>query len=548
MTADAFLGTDPNSIEQFYKTLIESVDDIVFVVDSNGRYQMANERGFGHLGLSPAELIGKTPREVFGDTIGDKFERGSAAVIAGGVSVTREEWYTIAGKARCYSTILSPIIDNSKKVTAIVGICRDVTELKRMSEELETYAEEMGRIVEQRVRYERFLTALTQEAIKRQPLVGFLDTVVARLGELLGVSRSYFFEYDIHHRQVSNTHEWAASGITPLKDFGQDIKVDTQPWVTKELFAGQIIRLENAESATSPELRTLLAVHDVKSTLMVPIFAFGNPYGFIGFDECLLHRHWEDIDAELLQSIGRIIATTVERRRLESEVLRIERLAATGRLAASLAHEINNPLQGVMLHLEAIRLHVDKKYKRNFDFVVEGMQRVTSIIAKLLALHKSAKRTVEIDLNEVVKEAFQLVANQFAVRGCDVRWRLDANIPRVHGDSEQLHQVFLNIILNSSDNMDAGGAVTITSGFDGKFVSVEIEDAGMGIDEESIPYLFEPFFSTKERSGTGLGLFISHAVVVDHGGRIDVSSKKGKGTSMRVLLPVSGRVGAVQKS
>ena len=534
----------PSRIEELSQVLVEAVDDIIFVVGRDGRYQMFNERGLKPFGYRPDQLVGKTALEAFGTSLGARFEANNARVLAGKEPLVLEEWLTLADRMRCYSTVLTPIFGEDGEVRAIVGIGRDVTELKRMAEELETYAQEMESIIERRVRYERLVTELTQEAIKRQALTEFLASVVARVGEMLGVSRSFLIEYDVRRRLITCTHEWCAPDISATKERMQDISVDAQPWVSSELLQGRVVCLEDAKQAEDVAFRALIERDEIKSILLVPVFAFGNPFGCIGFDECLLHRRWEEMDIELLKSVGRIIAQTVERRRLENEILRTERIAATGRLAASVAHEINNPLQAIMLHLEAVRDHVDRKRQRNLDFVVEGLQRIARIVSRLLGLHRNVKKIEQVDVNKTLSEAFRLIANQLTIKSCDVRWKLAEKLPSVTGDTEQLYQVFLNIILNASDSMEEGGTLAIATGAEGGFVVVEVEDNGEGIDEESIPYLFEPFFSTKERAGTGLGLFVSHAIVADHGGRIEVRSAKGQGTLIRILLPAEKGKGA----
>ena len=163
--------------------------------------------------------------------------------------------------------------------------------------------------------------------------------------------------------------------------------------------------------------------------------------------------------------------------------------------------------------------------------------RIARIVSRLLGLHRNVKRVESVDVTKTLTEAFRLVANQLAIKSCEVRWKLAEKLPPVMGDAEQLHQVFLNLILNASDSMAEGGTLALATGVEGSSVVVEVEDNGEGIDEESIPYLFEPFFSTKERAGTGLGLFVTHAIVADHGGRIEVRSQKGKGTLIRIILP-----------
>ncbi|HPQ81935.1 MAG TPA: ATP-binding protein, partial [bacterium] len=203
-----------------------------------------------------------------------------------------------------------------------------------------------------------------------------------------------------------------------------------------------------------------------------------------------------------------------------------------------------NPLQAIMLHLDAIREHVDRKRRRNLEFVVEGLQRIARIVSRLLGLHHSERKSEDVDLNGLVDDVMGLVHNQLTINGTEVRLSLAEGLPRATGDAEQLHHVFLNLILNAAGGMEGGGILTVSSFAEEAFVCVEVTDTGPGIDEESLPYIFEPFFSTKGRAGTGLGLFVSHAIVSDHGGKVEVRSRVGEGTSIKVMLPAGGAKGA----
>ncbi|MFH0799447.1 MAG: ATP-binding protein [Pseudomonadota bacterium] len=526
-------------MERLYEVLVESVDDVVFVVGRDGRYEMFNERGMDRLGLDRKNTVGRIPSELFGESAGLRMEARNRKVMESGKPLVQEEWLTIGQNNYCFSTSLAPIFDEKGKVAGVVGIARDVTEIKHMTEEIDAYAREMESMVDQRVRYERLVAELTQEAMKRQKLDDFFDAMIRRTGEALGVSRSYLFEYDGKRQRVTSIHEWIAPGIKSMKYLTQNIGLDSQPWAAGQLLAGESICIEDVRNAPSPEFKELLEKFGVKSVLILPISAFGNPYGFLAFDECVLHRHWEDVDIDLLKSVGRIISQTIERTRLEDEIIRTEKLAATGRLAASLAHEINNPLQGVLLHLEAVYGHVEKGKERNLEYIREGFQRISKIVSRLLDLHRGAQKTEDVNINKVLKDSFNLVASQLDHRGCTVNWNLEEALPGVRGDATQLHQVFLNILLNALDSMKNGGALRILTSRSVDGVAIDIDDTGAGIDEERLPYLFEPFYSDKREHGAGLGLFVSHSIVSDHGGRIEVSSRKGAGTNVRVMLPAS---------
>ncbi|MBN1283488.1 MAG: PAS domain-containing protein [Proteobacteria bacterium] len=531
------------SSAQIYSAFVEAVDDLVYVVDREGRYAMFNRRGLEECGFRQEDVIGRTPVEAFGPAMGRPFMRNNAQVISSGKPLALQEWIAIKGVSRCYSTSLNPVLDAHGEVRAVIGISRDITDMKRMVEELQIGSERAKSMFRQRVHFEHMVREIVRSSITRHRMNDFLGSVISILGEGLEVSRSYFFLYDHERQTASNTHEWVAPGVEPTREMLQDVPIGAQPWWSKEMLAGRIVCLEDVSAAPSAELVELLNSTSVKSVLSIPIFVFGRPHGFIGFDQCDRSRRWDDVDIELLSSACRIVAQKIERSRLEEEMLGAERLAAMGRLSQVFAHEINNPLQGILLHLEALAGHVGEGGMGTYGHVLEGFKRISEIIGRLSEASRSKVEFAPVDVNEVLRSAFGLLSSK-ADRGINIRWFLDERLPRVSGDEKRLHQAALNILINALDSMQEGGELTISTSGRGEAVEIEVSDTGCGIEENDIPYLFEPFFTTKGRSGTGLGLFVSHSIVTEHGGNIQVFSAKGQGTAVRMTLPVGRKGGA----
>ncbi|MFA4874400.1 MAG: ATP-binding protein [bacterium] len=524
---------------QLYDALVEALEELVFVVNRDGRYVMFNERSLRSFGFNQDEVLGKTPVEAFGKEIGDTFERNNLQVLKSGKPLSLQEWVPLSDGLRCISTLLTPVSDSRGRVAAVMGIGRDVTDMKRMMEEQQISVKKMESRFAQRVQHEQLVKDIIREAIPNSSLEDFLQSVVVILGQGLGVSRAYFFEYDQIHHKASNTHEWVAPGIVPLKDEMQHVPIDSQPWLSREMFAGRLACVSPDCPCPSPELVELLDSQGVNSMLAIPIFTFGNPFGFIGFDECTKKIICAEIDVELLQGVVRIIAQKIERNRLERDVLSAERLAAIGRLTASFTHEINNPLQSILLHLEGLRDHVDAEGQRNLDFVSDGFNRITTIVSRLMNVNRAIRDKTQVDINAVLRSAYKLLSHQIDLKGINVRWRLDENMPMYYGDEDKLHQVFINVMLNACDSIEKGGELNICTLASDCHIAVEIQDTGSGIDEDALPYIFEPFFTTKGKAGTGLGLFVSHSIVTEHGGRIGVESKPGSGTTVQILLPLN---------
>ena len=221
--------------------------------------------------------------------------------------------------------------------------------------------------------------------------------------------------------------------------------------------------------------------------------------------------------------------------------MKSERLAMIGRLAAGVAHEINNPLTGVLTfsHLLREKENLDEQDKEDLDLIINEATRAGEIVRGLLDFAR--ERAVEkelLDVNDVAQQAIRLLGNRKAFQQVVVSEDLASNLPRIDGDMNQLQQVLLNLSFNACAAMPNGGVLTIgTSLRDGR-VCVRVADTGCGIKKEYLDQIFEPFFSTKPvGKGTGLGLSISYGIIQQHGGDLKVESEEGKGTTFTIILP-----------
>jgi signal transduction histidine kinase len=251
----------------------------------------------------------------------------------------------------------------------------------------------------------------------------------------------------------------------------------------------------------------------------------------------------------VMQDIGRL--RELERRRLEQVLFDSEKLAATGRLAASIAHEINNPLEAVQnaLYLLQKELGADASNRQYLDIASRETQRMSRILRQMLGFYRQQEAMGEIDLNALVEEAGALIAKRLRERGVHIANQLDPGLPRIRAAADQLKQVLLNLLLNAADSMPKGGTITVatqagagaeTEVFGRDAVQIQVRDTGAGIPDELIAQIFEPFFSTKPGKGTGLGLWVSQGIVQSHGGTMRVRSRVGRGTTFMITLPVQG--------
>jgi PAS domain S-box-containing protein len=238
----------------------------------------------------------------------------------------------------------------------------------------------------------------------------------------------------------------------------------------------------------------------------------------------------------------------LERRRVEQQLFESEKLAALGRLAATVAHEINNPLEAILNSLYLVLTHTPEgdPNRRFLEIASRETQRVSGIIRQMLGFYRPAVTTEPTDLNRVVQETLSLLERQLRSHKVTVQTRLDEQLPQVPASPDQLKQVFLNLILNAQEAMQDGGTLTVTSRLSraadtdflaGQWVLVQIQDTGSGITEEQLQHIFEPFYSTKRERGSGLGLWVSLGIVQNYGGQLKVRNRAGSGTTFTVALP-----------
>jgi len=262
-------------------------------------------------------------------------------------------------------------------------------------------------------------------------------------------------------------------------------------------------------------------------------------------------RNAEPIDIELVTlplfigSYGcyqTMVRDVTAMRSWEDKVLQAERLTAMGKLAGEIAHEINNPLGGILLYANLIkeRLEPESTIFQDVEKIAKLATRCRIIAKGLLNFGKPLSRVFgPVDLNLVVKQMFSMVEDHKLFRHIQVDMKLQPDLPHVMGDTSQMEQVVLNLIINAGEAMNGQGVLRIETRWiqESNQVSLSVEDSGPGIPPELIPRIFEPFFTTKKQGkGTGLGLSITHGIVQRHGGRIVVRSEPGHGACFEVLL------------
>ena len=228
----------------------------------------------------------------------------------------------------------------------------------------------------------------------------------------------------------------------------------------------------------------------------------------------------------------------------QSQLLTSEKLASIGKLAASVAHEMRNPLTSIRMRLFSVRRAIgeDPQYEDDFRVMSEELARLESIVRDVLEFSRPRDvRPEPCSISVLVDNTLELVGPQLEEKNIRLTFDYESNLPRILTDQEQMKQVFLNLLVNASEAMEGGGSLLISAAVETDEVGrpavvVRFQDTGTGVDEDARLRVFEPFFSTKEE-GTGLGLSIAAQIMAQHRGRLVLEPSTGEGSRFAVWIP-----------
>jgi len=284
--------------------------------------------------------------------------------------------------------------------------------------------------------------------------------------------------------------------------------------------------------------------------------------GLQNYETVMIIRNGKKVNMNLSVSLlknsnGELIGTLgigkdfTEFKRIERQLQQSEKLATVGELAAGIAHEVGTPLNVILGTAEYLMMEMegDDPKIEELKIIISQAEHITKLIHQLLNFSRYNKPEFKsIDINSLVRDVLKLTDLQIAKEKIKVLTDLQSDMPTIIGDDNQLQQVLINIIVNALHAMPQGGTLTIANRLDisesstphsNVFIEISISDTGCGIPSKDIPKIFDPFFTTKDiDKGTGLGLTVSHRIVEDHGGTIDVESKVNEGTRFTVKLPI----------
>lgn len=253
-------------------------------------------------------------------------------------------------------------------------------------------------------------------------------------------------------------------------------------------------------------------------------------------------------ERKLIQAIAHKLALVIERKEatekmklLQEQIRHADRLATIGELTAGIAHEINEPLGNILgfAQLATKDNNLSSGTKKDLEKIIKASLNAREIIKKLMYFsHQMPQRFENLDLNNIIGEAMYFLESRCSKQNITIYYALAKDLPLISADAIQLNQVIVNLVLNAIQAMPEGGRLTLSTFSSAEFVSLTVEDSGVGISEDIEQHIFEPFFTTKDiGEGTGLGLSVVHGIVTAHKGEIKVESTKGKGTKFEITFP-----------
>jgi signal transduction histidine kinase len=402
----------------------------------------------------------------------------------------------------------------------------------------------------ERLRFERLLSSIST-AFSQLSAGDFnreVQRALHRVVDFLGVARGSLIEFS---RDGGTAHSWAIEEWMDVGEF---------PWMTAQLQRGDVVsfsELETLPDEAAVDRQSYLA-HRVKPQVAMPLVAGGTVVGGLVFStgDAERLRSGELLLMQQLQLLGEVFANALSRKqgeleaqRLRQELTHIGRVSAMGELAASLAHELNQPLTAILSNAQAAQRFlaadvVDLEQMREIlSDIVADDKRAAAVIHRLrVLLKKGDPEFVSLDLNDIVSEVAWLLRSDAIIRTVSMSLELAPDLPRVRGDRVQLQQVVLNLVLNGLEAMREPGAgdrtLVIRTARDGAAaVAVAVQDSGIGIDEKDVDRLFQPLYTTKAE-GLGMGLAIARTIVDAHGGQLGAATNGHGGATFHFTVPV----------
>ncbi|HEU5097722.1 MAG TPA: PAS domain S-box protein [Roseiflexaceae bacterium] len=557
------------SADTKFQSLLESAPDAIVIVDAVGRITIANTQAQRLFGYDRHTLIGQSIEILLPEHLRARHAQYRTGYVGEPHTRPMGIGMDLVARRRDGSEFpveisLSPLYtDEGLLITSVI---RDITERKNAADELE-------RQVQRRTAHLDALLDFSQELLEARGLDSVLQRALSHVLALVPeATHGAIYLYESSTQRLALR---ASAGFTTLPDFNRpaDLGLIGRSFTRRQMLQTHsadewLARVRESGDASPELLLRALQLKDVPTGgAVIPLIAHGQAIGvlflirtagagpFVGEARATLEglanlaaaAIAEEHSARQAAALAGQLAHLEEQQRAlnarltsaESGMLQAARLAAVGQLAASIAHEINNPLYAARncLYLLGEDLPPDLKESEYLTIARDQLSRIAGIIERMRDFYRPSRGDLApTNLNQLLENTLALAGLNTRHAAIEVIFAPFPDLPPVLANADQLRQVFLNLILNAIDAMPHGGTLTVRTIAGPSVVVTEIEDSGVGIPDDIRPRLFEPFFTNKP-NGTGLGLSISAHIVTQHGGQIEVDSVAGQGSTFRIVLP-----------
>lgn len=512
---------DPQSSElgSLYREIFERCIDGIAIIDSDGFYIQQNAAHEELTGFNDADLRGRTPAIHLGE---EGFRRIAEAL-------DRDHWFrgTLesvgkSGERKQIDLAAFPVRDGKGRPQYYVGIKRDVSELQRVSTERDA-----------RLRELECLYSLTRSLNQAFRLEDIFLAAVESLVVAVRADRASVLVYGndglMHFRAwqgLSEEYRAAVDGHSP--------------WRREQRGVSSILVSDVFQDRSLQSYVSVFAKEGIRGLAFIPICFEGQLLGkfMLYYNE---PHAFSDAEIRMAEAVAAQIAIAINRKNAEEVLRKSEKLAAAGKLSAAVAHEINNPLEGIVnlayLLRERIQSSGDEIAAEYLSNLENELRRVALITRKTLAFYRDTERSTKVEIATLVSDLVDLFRPNLEAHAVELRAKV-AEGACVFGSAGEIRQVLLNLLTNATDAIGSGGTIELNVGRSGNEIAISIADTGPGINPADLPMIFEPFYTTKT-TGTGLGLALSREIVVRHGGRISAENRAGGGAVIHIHLPVN---------
>lgn len=480
------------------QTVMESMTDPVILTDSQHRVITQNKAAERYFKLPESVSEGRVRAVELNNLL---FSAALSSMAVSGNDSSRDMTLVdaIEGDEVLFEAVSAPSFGPDGRRTGMVTVLRDVTDLRRADEELRSNYDKL-RQAEEVVRQDRDRLNLIIENVGDPIVVCDRDAKVVLLDplaqELLGSDNDRTV---LHMRNQAKLDTYVTNFTYSFSD--------------RE---ANVIRLSNATTQQEVE-------YDARSGKIY------DERGLVAYTVTVLRD---------LTAVRRL-----EQLKMERRILEMEKFAAAGRLAGTIAHEVNNPLEAIKNCIFLLTDQIKPEAASVYDILKAETERVARIVRQMLGLYRHTEQVGNVDVNSVVEDTLLLFARQLERSGVHIRRELGA-VPSALGSSDQIRQVLSNLVVNAKDSMNGGGTLRVRTRLYHRdhlteMIRIVVADTGCGISETMLNTMFEPFVTTKGERGTGLGLWIVKGIIENHGGKLRVRSRVGKGTVFNIEIPAA---------